>query len=246
VPVRPGPPRGPSVEKVGSVAPRGPFPPSQSFYAHTLELSRNEDKIFAAFDASVRRAIRKAEKLGLKVELSRALEGVKDFYALHCQTRKKHGVPPQPFSFFANFHRHVIAHNHGFIVLARVSGRAIAASIFVHYSATAIYKYGASDENYQNFRGPNLVMWHAIQWLARAGFDRLDFGRTDRAHEGLRRFKLGWGAEERPINYFKYDLRAKRFTHGKGEPSQLRERILKRIPIPMARLIGSVLYRHVA
>ena len=89
-------------------------------------------------------------------------------------------------------------------------------------------------------------MWYGIQWYARAGFDRLDFGRTDKANEGLRRFKLGWGAEEHSIQYFKYDLRAKEFISGTGESSQMREQIVKRIPIPMARLIGSVLYRHVA
>ena len=33
------------------------------------------------------------------------------FYALHCMTRKKHGVPPQPFAFVAHFHRHVMSHN---------------------------------------------------------------------------------------------------------------------------------------
>jgi hypothetical protein len=219
---------------------------SESFFGHSIELSRDEEKIFSSFEPSVRRAIRKAEKCGVKLEISHSLDAVQEFYQLHCQTRKKHGVPPQPFSFFANFHRHVIAHNYGFLAIAKINSRAIAASVFVHFGTAAIYKYGASDENYQNFRGPNLVMWHAIQWLARAGFDRLDFGRTDHANEGLRRFKLGWGAEERPINYFKYDLRTKQFIHGKGERSQLREKVFKRIPIPMARIIGSVLYRHVA
>src|SRR4051812_40180248 len=164
---------------------------SESFYGHSIELCRDEEKIFAGFEPSVRRAIRKGEKCGVKLEISHSLEAVQEFYRLHCHTRKKHGVPPQPFNFFANFHRHVIAHNHGFVVIARVNGRAIAASLFIHYGATAMYKYGASDENYQNFRGANLVMWHAIQWLARAGFDQLDFGRTDHASEGLRRFKLG-------------------------------------------------------
>ncbi|HUS34014.1 MAG TPA: GNAT family N-acetyltransferase, partial [Verrucomicrobiae bacterium] len=198
------------------------------------------------FDPAVRRAIRKAEKAGVKVEISRSLEGVKEFYELHCLTRKKHGVPPQPFSFFANFHRNVIAHNLGFVAIARLEGRAIAANVFVHFGTKAIYKYGASDENFQNFRPANLAMWYGVQWYARAGFDRLDFGRTEKANEGLRRFKLGWGAVERPIEYFKYDPRAQRFVSGKGESSLMRERILKRIPIPIARIIGSVLYRHVA
>lgn len=230
---------------VGAAVPSGPLP-SQTFYSHILELSKNEEKIFACFDPAVRRAIRKAEKSGVAVEISRSLEGVKEFYELHCQTRKKHGAPPQPFSFFANFHRNVIAHNFGFVTIARFEGRAIAANVFAHFGTKAIYKYGASDENFQNYRGVNLVMWHAIQWYARAGFDRLDFGRTDKPNEGLRRFKLGWGAEEHSIDYFKYDLRAQTFVPGKGELSQTRERIVQRIPIPMARIIGSVLYRHVA
>jgi CelD/BcsL family acetyltransferase involved in cellulose biosynthesis len=221
-------------------------PTSSEFFGHTLELSRDEEKIFGGFESSVRRAIRKAEKSGVKVEISRSLDGVKEFYALHCLTRQKHGTPPQPFSFFVNFHRNVIAHNLGFVVIARFEGRPVAASVFVHFGTKAIYKYGASDENFQNLRGANLVMWHAIQWYARAGFDRLDFGRTEKANEGLRRFKLGWGASEHLINYFKYDLRAQRFIAGKDGASLLRERVFKRIPIPIARMIGSVLYRHVA
>jgi hypothetical protein len=219
---------------------------SEMFFGHTLELSKNEEKIFASFDPAVRRAIRKAEKAGVKVEISRSLEGVREFYDLHCLTRKKHGVPPQPFSFFANFHRNVIAHNLGFVAIARLEGRAIAANVFVHFGTKAIYKYGASDENFQNFRPANLAMWYGVQWYARAGFDRLDFGRTEKANEGLRRFKLGWGAVERSIEYFKYDPGTQRFVSGKGESSLMRERILKRIPIPIARIIGSVLYRHVA
>jgi hypothetical protein len=221
-------------------------PASESFYGHAIELSRNEEKIFEGFDPSVRRAIRKAEKSGVKVEISRSIEGVKAFYALHCQTRKKHGTPPQPFEFFANFHRHVIAHNFGFVGLGSFEGRPIAANVFVHFGTKAIYKYGASDETMQNFRGANVAMWYGLQWYARAGFDRLDFGRTEKANEGLRRFKLGWGAEEHSIQYFKYDLRTNRFVPGTDESSQVRTQILKRIPIPIARMIGSVLYRHVA
>jgi hypothetical protein len=219
---------------------------SESFYDHVLSLTSNEEKVFATFESSVRRAIRKGEKAGVKLEISHRLESVHEFYSLHCQTRKKHGVPPQPFSFFESFHRNVIAHNHGFVVIAKFEGRPIAASVFVHFGTRAIYKYGASDENYQNFRGANLVMWHAIQWYARAGYTDFGFGRTDTSNEGLRRFKLGWGAEERSLRYFKYDLHAQRFVSGKGEPSHLRMQVFQRTPIPIARMIGSVLYRHVA
>jgi len=233
-------------ESRGAAMPDSNTPVSESFFDHSLALSRDDEKVFAGFESSVRRAIRKAEKSGPTIEISRSLEGMQIFYSLHCQTRKKHGVPPQPFSFFETFHRNVIARDLGFVVIARFEGKPIAASVFVHFGSTAIYKYGASDETLQHLRGANLVMWHAIQWCAQAGFEQFNFGRTDKGNEGLRRFKLGWGAKERSLQYFKYDLRANRFVMGKGESSKLREQVIKRIPIPIARMIGSVLYRHVA
>ena len=73
----------------------------------------------------------------------------------------------------------------------------------------AIYKYGASDETFQDLRGGNLVMWAAIKNFVRAGGAKhLDLGRTSLGNEGLRKFKLGWGAREEKIEYVKYDLRA--------------------------------------
>lgn len=166
------------------------------------------------------------------------------FYTLHCQTRKKHGVPPQPFSFFANFHRHVIAQNHGFIMVARSQGRPIAADVFVHTGTRAIYKYGASDERFQDLRGSNLVMWRAIQWYLRAGFERLDFGRTDQGQEGLRRFKQGWGTTERQVEYCRYDLKRNKYMTGKVESAGEGNRLARMLPVPVLRLAGALLYRH--
>lgn len=216
------------------------------FLSHTLELSREEERIFGGFESSVRRAIRRAEKAGVTVEISRSLEAVKKFYALHCKTRQKHGVPPQSFAFFASFQRHILAHNLGFVAVASLKGEPVAANVFVHFGNDAVYKYGASDEKYQNFRGANLAMWHGIAWYARAGYERVHFGRTARWNEGLRRFKLGWGAQEASTGYFKCDLKAKRYVSSKEESFGWSNRIISRIPIPVAKVIGRVLYPHVA
>ncbi len=224
------------------------LPPSSfsSYYGHTLDLGPDEEKVFGKFDSSVRRAIRKAEKSGVTVEILRTIDAMREFYALHCLTRKKHGVPPQPFRFFEGFHRHVIAHNLGFVAVARFEGKPIAASVFVHLGAKAIYKYGASDENSQHLRGANVVMWRAIQWYARAGYTELDFGRTDPSNEGLRRYKLGWGAAEKTLAYQRYDFRANAFVAGQEKPPGACFSIFQRLPLPISRLIGAALYRHVA
>jgi len=219
---------------------------SHSFFAHELKLVNDEPYLLARLDSAVRRAIRKAEKLGVTVEVAQSLEALRLFYSLHCQTRKKHGLPPQPFRFFRNIHRHVLSRQNGMVVLARLQERVVAAGVYFHFGARAIYKYGASNEACQDLRGNNLVMWEAIKWYARHGFETLHFGRTSAASEGLRRFKLGWGVRERRIDYVRYDLRQRSFVSGKDGAFGWYNRLFHVLPVGLSRLVGAVLYRHVA
>jgi hypothetical protein len=77
--------------------------PSLSFYGHHLGLERGEKGIFERFESSVQRAIRKATKEGVRVEIASGLEAVEMFFRLHCKTRRKHGLPPQSFDFLKAF-----------------------------------------------------------------------------------------------------------------------------------------------
>ena len=166
------------------------------------------------FAGSVRRAIRKAERSDLDVRGEPDLEeAILEFYRLHVRTRRRHGLPPQPKSFFLNIHDEIIKPGSGFVVLAKRRSIPVAAAVFLHTGKKAVYKFGASDERHQDLRGNNLVMWEAIQFLAQNGFDTLHLGRTSFENEGLRRFKLAWGTVEETINYFRFDTRAKRLDN---------------------------------
>jgi hypothetical protein len=221
-------------------------PASLSFYGHSVDLEENEDRMFARLESSVRRAIRKAEKSGVTVTVSRSLETMKVFYSLQCKTRRKHGLPPQPFAFFRNIHEHILSKNLGVIVSAGCQGRPVAASVYFQLGGRAVYKYGASDEAFQHLRGANLVMWEAVKWHARQGAKTLHLGRTSIGNEGLRRFKLGWGAGEQKIEYVKYDLRNSRFVTDADESTGWYNRLFNVLPIGLSRLISAVLYRHCA
>jgi hypothetical protein len=221
-------------------------PASTSFYGHRLSLADKEEVLFANIDGAVRRAIRKAEKSGVTVEFCQSLDAVRIFYALQCKTRRKHGLPPQPFRFFRNIHNHILSQNRGFVVLARYQQVPVAAAVFFHWEKKAIYKYGASDETFQHLRANNLVMWKAIKWYAQHGFEELDFGRTSLANDGLRRFKLGWGTQEHRIEYVRYDRRASGFVTVKDEASGWHNRVFHTLPGFVSRQIGAVLYKHVA
>lgn len=219
-------------------------PPSLSFYGHELGLNESEDQLFARCAESVRRAVRKAEKSGVTVAVSQSRDAIKKFFALQCKTRKKHGLPPQPLRFFEKIHEHVLAQNLGVVIVASHEKKPIAASVYFQMGCRAIYKYGASDESFQHLRGGNLVMWEAIKWHRQRGFQSLHLGRTSLRNEGLRRFKLGWGAAENRIEYFKYNLRQKQFVSDTDGAAGWYNRIFKILPPPASRLIGALLYRH--
>ncbi len=224
----------------------GDAPASTSFYGHRLDLEAGETALWTRVGGAARRAVRKAEQSGLTVEFAQDLGAVRIFFDLLCRTRKRHGLPVQPFRFFESIHHHVLSQDQGWVVLARHGQVPVAGAVFFHFGKTAIYKFGASNETFQHLRANNLVMWEAIKWHARRGFGRLDFGRTSLKNEGLRRFKLGWGTQERSIDYFRYDQRKAGFVTARDESSGWHNRLFRMLPIPLSRLVGAALYRHVA
>lgn len=214
------------------------------YLGHELELSGGAPRLFKALRDSTRRNINKARKQGVEPLFSTSENALKVFYRLHCRTRKEHGLPPQPFSFFAKIRKHLLLKGLGRIVLGLYHGRPVAALIFFCFRKRVIYKYGASDRNFQHLRPNNLVMWEGIARFAEAGFSSLSLGRTDWGQEGLRQFKRGWGAQERTLFYYRYDLGEERFLAGPVKGPGRVEGLLRRFPLPLLRVAGALLYRH--
>ena len=217
---------------------------AEKFYGHTLDLRSGAEELAIRVASPVRRAIRKAERSGVKAVITRNRAAMNDFYHLHAQTRRRHGLPPQPVRFFLNIYEHIINRGLGFIVLAQHGPRPIAAAIFFRFGRNALYKYGASDKRYQALRANNLVMWEGIQCLASNGAEKLHFGRTEQENEGLRRFKLSWNTEEETIDYIRVDRSGGQcLTHARND-STFHKRIFGVLPLRLNRLVGSIVYPH--
>jgi lipid II:glycine glycyltransferase (peptidoglycan interpeptide bridge formation enzyme) len=219
--------------------------PTVSFYGHTLQLSSDPEISFKRFEEATRRAVRRAIKNNLAVEVSQDAATVREFYQLQIQTRKKHGIPPQPFSFFANIHKNLIETGRGFTILVRSEGRTAAGAIFLRNATRAIYKFAASDPELAKSRGNNLVLWEGIRHLSRSGCELLHFGRSSLDHDGLRRFKLSWGTEEQMIRYCRFDARQGRWvTAPQGNGNGIHQHIFRHLPLALNRLAGAILYPH--
>lgn len=228
----------------GEANPAGPA--AVSYWQHTLELSGDPADAWHWVDGAVRRAVRKAERSGLEVGFAQDRTAVDAFYALFCETRRKHGAPPPPRFFFEVLSRRVFEPGLGCLCLARFRGEPVAGAVFLRHQGRAVYKFGASAPGRLALRPNNLVMWHAIERFCRDGVRRLDFGRTSLANEGLRRFKLSWGAVERRLDYVQLDCRTQQFIVAHDTASGRQAKLFRLLPRWALRAIGAAAYRHIA
>ena len=220
--------------------------PSLTYWHHDVPLVADEAAQFAALKPTVRTATRKAIAAGVRVEASHALDAVENFYALNTITRRAHGLPPQPRSFFVLLHREIISRGDGVVVQAFVESQPAAACVYLYRGKHALYKYGASNPEFQNLRVNDLVMWTAIRWLAERGCATMSMGKTAKEHEGLRRFKLGWGARETELRYYKYGFKAEALVKDRDAVAGWHNGLFRRMPLVLSRLAGALLYRHMA
>lgn len=216
----------------------------RTYCAHELDLSGGISQVARQFPASTRRSICKAERSGLSFTVSRDAHAMLAFYQLHGRTRRRHGLPPQPFKFFQAISRHVVDPGLGAIVLAEQAGRAVAGAVFFHSGERAIYKYGASDKDHWDLRPNHGVMWRAIQYLADSGCQSLHFGRTANADAGLLRFKASWAGAATTLNYFRYHAGKQTWivdTHPHAESLPL---VFGHLPLSLNRIAGRLIYPH--
>jgi hypothetical protein len=216
---------------------------SSTYYNHKINLNENSDILFNKLKSSTKRNINKAIKEGIEVKICDSNNALIDYYRLHCKTRKKHGIPPQPFKFFKNILDCIIKEGFGKIFLAIFNNTPIAGAIYFSFGHQVIYKFGASDSKYQILRANNLVMWKAIQYFSKQGYITLFLGRTDLPNEGLRRYKKNWNADEKIIKYSIYDIQQNEFIRTKSI-SNTYINVFKIMPLIVLKLIGLVSYRH--
>jgi len=217
---------------------------SSAYHLHEIEISEDEKINRKLLRDSTRRNIDKAIKSNLIIRKSTDLSDVKTFYSMHKKTRKAHGLPPQPFKFFENIHKHIIDKGDGVVFLAEHQNEIVAGAIFLSFGDQAIYKYGASANDTNKIRPNNLIMWEAIKWCSENGLRSLNLGRTDLNSEGLLQYKRGWGGKESLLNYYRFDMKSESFVADNSGRNSRLEKVFQLTPMPILTKFGEITYRH--
>jgi len=218
--------------------------PSDRFYHHVVPLAEGPELVLGKnIKQSKRRGAQMARDTGVTVRSATDGQAIDSFFRLHVLTRRRLGVPTQPRNFFRAFSR-LFDEGLGFVLLAEVEGRAIAANLYLRHGARLTYKYGASDPAELSKRPNDLLHFEGLRLACEAGCEHLDLGRTELDNDGLRRYKRQLGADERELTYTMTPAPAGKKSV--RSVSRLQRNIIRRAPAGFGRLLGAAVYRHFA
>lgn len=225
------------------LAERTSFVAAETFKLHVLDLGPTVEQILNACDrSSVQRRLRHATREKLTYEEGIGADLLRKFYYLMVLTRRRHGVPPQPPSWFRNLV--TFLGDKATIRVASIGESPIAAVLTFSHNDVVMYKYGCSDERHHKLGGMVSLFWQCIQHAKSSGAHTFDMGRSDVNNPGLIRFKANWGTKEIPLIYRRSpqasSTRSAQWQKGK----QVGGAVLSRLPSSFLIAIGKTLYRH--
>lgn len=216
--------------------------PRRRFVLHTLDLRQSADALYRNLHNNcVKRKISRAQREKIRCREGHSERLARDFYELLAVTRRRHGLPPQPYEWFSNLIdslQQMLT-----ISVAYLGRRPIAAILTLKYKQTVTYKYGCTDQAYNRFGGMQLLLWNAIRAAKEAGAIEFDMGRSEVEDHGLIAFKDRWGASQTDLTYCHYPARL--------PGSALRDRqrtvgqyVLSHTPLGILGVLGKVMYKY--
>lgn len=163
-----------------------------------LDLTRNEAALFAGMSSACRRAIRKSERVGVRVEEAHGVDFADEYYAQLRDVFAKQGRrPPYGVERVREMIR-CVEPSGNLLMLRAVAphGERIATAIFPAQDEFAYFWGGASWRDHQILRPNEAVFWFAIRHFRERGIPLLDLG-------GGGDYKRKFGPRERHIPFLR-------------------------------------------
>ena len=238
-----GPPN--ATYEIRGVKAKWPWHTVECFANWTLELDRPLARLERGLASNFRRSVKRAAQRNIRIDRGQDLSYLSRFYRLQLESRRRHGLPAQPWRFFKLLHEIFSPGGSLEVWIAQENGHDQASAVFLIDGDAVHYKWGARSADRQSYAN-HLMFWKAIEHFA-ARRRVLDLGRTDVRNHGLMRFKQELGAELSPVAFSFYpcapgQISAEVLTGKRRVAAE----ILRRMPIFATRLLGEAAYRFFA
>ena len=223
----------PSIELRGGRVPAGWRCRKGLYHGFTRDLPEGDEAILLAIPRKQRAEVRRAMGFGLEVSVGRDVDA---HYRVYSESVRNLGTPVFPRALF----RAVLDELDADILTVSRDGKPLASVLSLYLGGT-VYPYWGGGTHEARAARANELMYYALMCHARArGCTRFDFGRS-KAGTGAFAFKKNWGFEPKPLVYpYKGPLRE---TNPLAPRYRLQVAAWKKLPLPVANLIGPMLAR---
>ena len=222
----------PSIELRGGTAPAGWVVDETTYLGFVRPIATDDEAELKAIPRKQRAEVRKALANDLEVVTGGA-ERAAEHYAVYAESVRNLGTPVFPRALF----RTVLETMDADVLTVRHNGRAVASVLSLYFDGTVYPYWGGGMAAARELRA-NDRMYFALMAHARAkGCTHFDFGRS-KAGTGAAAFKKNWGFEGRPLAYARWSEGAAREVNPLNPKYALMVRTWRRLPLPVANLIG--------
>ena len=212
------------------------------FVTMTLDLREGKSNIWKkGINSKVRNSVRKGEKSGL--EFDSGNHYLNDFYTVFSTNMRDLGTPTHSLRFFEE-----IVNAFGEIVkifVVKSDGKTVGAMFSFSYKNVFSEPWASTLRGYNHMCPADFLYWGAIQHACHTANQTFDFGRST-LNTGTYKFKKKWGAKPTPLiyQYFKNTAQQIQVIDANAGKYQLMVSLWKRLPLPVSRLVGSRIIRH--
>ena len=173
-------------------------------YTAVINLTQTEEEMLAAMKQKGRYNIRLAEKKGVVIEqVEKNPYNAKIYHELMNLTTTRNNFAGNTQKYYEEFLEKI---EDSQLFFAYYEEQVIAAGIFVYHGDTAMYYYGASNNEYRKVMAPHLLQWKAIEHAKKRWCKIYDFlwvawpDEENSALAGVTKFKMQLTPDRRKVS----------------------------------------------
>jgi len=211
-----------------------------------LPLPSTSDELFSGFKSKLRSQIRKAEKNELTYELGINQQFIDEFYVVFSENMLRLGSPVHSKKWIVSIIKQY--KQECIIAIVKLNDVPVGGGIVLFSNHKACIPWASTRADY-NRLSPNMMLyWALLKFVTDKGCTEFDFGRST-FDEGTFRFKQQWGAKPTLLEWRVDNVRSDSQTdivQSTRSIKSLVESIWKKLPLPLANIIGPKLRRYIS
>lgn len=235
----------PTIELRGGLLPQrrsGWLIKRDSHCGFVLPLAADDEAQLTAIPRKQRAEVRKGLAGDLTVTVGTSAKDRRTHYAVYAESVRNLGTPVFPSGLFGAV---LDAFGEDADILTVWDGATPVASVLSLYHGGAVMPYwGGGTFAARKLRANDRMYYELMLHARRRGCDRFDFGRS-KTNSGPYDFKRNWGFEPEPLSYAHWTApgAAARDADPTSNKHSARIELWKRLPLPVANLIGPFIAR---